>query len=112
MIKKTFFLSLLTLTAVLLFTSQLEARGHCRSRTNVQLNVGCGYRCNDAYVIRQYTRPVVVPTAVYVPQPAYSPYYGPVYAYPAPAYVKEVYVAPTPRPIGLGGLSFSWNFFN
>ena len=113
MIRKTFFLSLLALTATLLFTqvSQAEARSHSRSRTSVQLNVGTGYRCNDAYVVRQYARPVVVPAAVYAPQHCYSPYYAPVYACQAPVYVEEVYVAPAPRPIGFGGLSFSWNFF-
>lgn len=110
MIQKTFFLSLLALTAVLVFAqpSQAEARGHCRSSTRVQVGVGNAYY-NDACVVRRYARPVVVPAPVYVAQPCYT--CAPVYAYPAPAYVEEVYVAPAPRPIGFGGLSFSWNFF-
>lgn len=110
MIKKIVFLSFAVLTAVLLFTqpAQAEAKSHCRRSTNVQLNVGQTYR-NDAYVVRRCARPVAVPTAVYVPEYRALPYYAPVYAYPAPVYVEEMYVAP--RPVGFGGLSFSWNFF-
>lgn len=106
--KKTFFYSLLLLTAVMLFAQipSAEARGH--RRTNVQLNIGTGcYGCRDAYVVRRYAPPVYA-QPVFV-QPA--PYYAPVYAYPAPVpVVEEVYVA-RPRPVALGGLSFSWNFF-
>jgi len=111
MIKKTIFLSFAVLTAVLLFAkpAQAEAKSHCRRSTSVQLNVGQTHR--DAYVVRRCARPVAIPTAVYVPEYRALPYYTPVYAYPAPVYVEEVYVAPTPRPIGFGGLSFSWNFF-
>jgi hypothetical protein len=116
MIKKTFFLSLLAFTGFLLFTQtpQAEARSHSRS-TNVQLNVNAGYR-NDAYVTRRYARPVIIAPAapVYMAPAFHGPCYTPVYAYPAPTIVEEVYVAPAPRSffgLGLGGLSFSWNFF-
>lgn len=127
MIKNTFILCLLVFTAIFTFAqvTKAEARGHCSSSTNVQVGVGVGSRvCNDTYVTRRYARPVVVPATVYVqqPQPYYvqqrRPYYvqqyATVHAYPAPTYVEEVYVVPAPRPafFGLGGLSFSWNFFN
>jgi hypothetical protein len=116
MIKKTFILSLLFLTGFLLFANatQAEARHHCRSSVGVNVNVGT--RSSNTYVTRSYARPVVMPRAVVVPQGYYTPYYAPVYAYEVapvvvPAYYEEVYVAPAPRPIGFGGLSFSWNFF-
>jgi len=116
MMKNTFFLSLLALTAFLLFaqTPQAEARGHHKC-THVQMNVDAGYR-NDAVVTRRYARPVVVatPVPVYPVRTVYAPCYTPVYAYPAPTIVEEVYVRPAPRSffgLGLGGLSFSWNFF-
>lgn len=109
--KKTFFYSLLALTAVMLFAHapSAEARGHHRSGTRVQVNVGNDYGCcRDAYVVRRYA-PAVYAQPVIVQQ---AQYYTPVYAY-QPAYVEEVYVAPAPRvrPFALGGLSFSWNFF-
>lgn len=112
MIKKTFSFSLLALTAILFLTSipQAEARSHCRSCTNFHVSVGSAY--NEAPVARRYVRPVAVPVVPVYPQPAlYAPVYAPVYAYPAPTYVEEVYVTPAPRRIGLGGFSFSWNFF-
>lgn len=112
MIKKIIFLSFAVLTAILLFAkpAQADAKSHCRRSTSVQLNVGNTYREN-AFVTRRYARPVVIPTQVYVPAYSSYPYYVPTYAYPAPVYVEEVYVAPAPRTIGFGGLSFSWNFF-
>lgn len=109
--KKTFFCSLLALTAILLFSNipSAEARGHCHHRhcgvgTRVQLNLGNYYNYSDAYVVRRYAPVYAQPVIV---QPA--PCYAPIYAYPAPV-VEEVYVA-RPRPLTLGGLSFSWNFF-
>jgi len=117
MIKNTFILNLLVFIAFFTFvqTSQAEARNHCRSSTHVQVGVSAGRTHNDAYMTRRYAQPVVVPAApVYAAQPYYGPQYAPVvYAYPAPVYVEEVYVVPAHRPafFGLGGLSFSWNFF-
>lgn len=111
MIRKSLFLTFLAITGILLLTSstEAEARRHCRSHASLGLNVGVGTGYSDAYVTRRYARPVVVSTPVYVPN-YYYPCYNQVYAYPSPAYVEEVYVAPAPR-IGLSGLSFSWNFF-
>lgn len=112
--KKTFLYSLLVLTAVMLFADipSAEARGHRRSNTNVQVNVGNCYDCNDAYVVRRYARPApVYVQPVYVQPAYYAPAYAPAYAYAPPAYMEEVYVAPVRRPFALGGLSFSWNFF-
>ena len=118
MIKKTF-LSLLALTAVLTFaqSSQLEARNHhhCRSCSSTSLRVNVGTAINDRYVTtRRFAQPVIVAAPVYAPQPyypVYPPVYAPVYSYQVPTYVEEVYVERAPRMIGLGGLSFSWNFF-
>lgn len=117
MIKNTFIFSLLVLTVFLVFgqATHAEARHHCRgcSSSSVGLNVSVGTRSSDSYVTRRYvTRPVVVPTAVVVPQ-GYA--YAPVYAYQVapvvPTYYEEVYVAPAPRRVGFSDLSFSWNFF-
>jgi hypothetical protein len=114
MIKKTFFLSLLALTAFLLFAQspQVEARGHHRSRTS--LNVSVGTACSDIYTVRRYAQPIVVatPAPIYVPATYYRPCITPTYVYQVPTIVEEVRVAPIPRPfMGFGGLSFSWNFF-
>jgi hypothetical protein len=116
--KKSFFCALFGLTALLLFvqSTSAEAREHRRSRTSVQVNVGNSYGCRDAYVVRRYARPMI-PVAPAVPVRPFvcgSPYYyAPVYVEnPSPAYVEEVYVAPTPRPFSFAGLSLSWNFFN
>lgn len=115
MIKKTFFLSIFALATLFIIgqPTQAEAKRHCRNSSSVQLNVGAGYR-SDSYMTRRYARPVIVQTpVVYAPPTYYSPY-APVYAYPAPVYVEEVYVTPAPRPcpfFGLGGLSFSWTSF-
>lgn len=105
--KKTFFCSLLALTAIMLFAHVPSAEARRHSRTSVQLNLG-NYYGGDAYIVRRpapvvYAQPVIV-------QPA--PYCPPVYAY-QPTYVEEVRVVPgyRPRPFALGGLSFSWNFF-
>lgn len=116
MIKKNLGIFALTFLFIVGLTTQAEARHHCRKSTNIQLNVGAGYRTNT-YVTR-YSRPVILPAPVpvvpvYAPPAYYGPY-APVVAYPAPAYVEEVYVTPPPRSsfgLGLGGLSFSWNFF-
>lgn len=110
MIKKTFFLTLFSLTCLLLVTkhTQAEARSHCRSNTRVQVNLGTPY--SDAHVLHCYTHPVVVTRTIQIPQVARRTYYTPTYAHQVPAaYVEEYYVAP--RPISFGGLSFSWNFF-
>lgn len=110
--KKTILCSFFALTAALIFlqSSPLEARCHQRS-SHVQVGVGVGANIGvrDAYVARRCVRPM--PQQVYVAAP--GPYYSPVYVYPAQAYVEEVYVAPPRRQVGLGlgGLSFSWNFF-
>lgn len=118
--KKTFLFSLLTLTAFLMFAHvpTAEARGH-RS-TRVQVNVGNCYSCRDAYVMRSmrpapmvYAQPMAYAQPIAYAQPVMvqpAPYYAPVYAY-QPVVMEEVYVAPAPRTVGLGGLSFSWNFF-
>lgn len=109
--KKTIFCLFFVLAAVLfLQSSPLEARHHHRS-SHVQVGVGMGANIGirDAYVARRYVRPVA--QQVYVAAP--GAYYTPVYVYPTQAYVEEVYVAPPARQVGLGigGLSFSWNFF-
>lgn len=109
---KVFFCSLLALSAFLLVSqaTTVEARCHHRS-SHVQVGVGLGAAvvAPGPYVARRYVRPM--PQQVYVAAP--GPYYNPVYIYQAPVYVEEVYVAPPCRQIGLGlgGLSFSWNFF-
>jgi len=108
--KKSFFFSLAALTAVLLFTQIPSAEARHRNNTRVQLNVANVYPGCDACVVRRSPRPMVVAAPVYAPGPvyAYRPYCAPVYAYPAPVYVEEVYMAP--RPSIFSGLSFSWNF--
>lgn len=124
MIRKTF-LGLFAITCLCLIgmTTQVEARHHhCRKSSNIQFNVGVGQRAQQPHVIRYiHTRPVILPAPVLPTYPtSYYPtsYYPPVVVYtaPTPTYVEEVveevYVKPAPRPfLGLGGLSFSWNFF-
>lgn len=114
MLRKTFFLSIFALTALLLFaqTSQVEARRHHRSQTGLRVNVGTA--CSDTRVVRRYASPVIVPSTVYVPQNSvvYVPQTTYVPCYQQPVYLEEVYVERTPRYFGLGGFSFSWNFFN
>lgn len=111
---KVFFCSLFSIMAVLLFaqSAPLEARHqHCRSSSRVQVGLGANMVTRDTYVARRYVRPVVASRPVIVAQDPY--YYSPVYApvYAAPVYVEEVYVAPRPRPVTFGGLSFSFNLF-
>jgi len=107
---KKFFFSLLALGALVLLVQSpsVEARHchHCHhSSTSVQIGLGTVVAQPETYVVRRYVAPAPV-----IMQPA--PYYGPAYvAYPAPAYVEQVYVAPAVYPRPLSGLSFSWNFF-
>lgn len=109
MIKKTFLgICAFAVLCLVCMSTEAEARHHCRKSTNIQFNVGTGYRTNT-YVTR-YARPVMVPVLpAYTLPPAYYPVYAPVATYPAPVYVEEVYVRPAPRPFF--GLGFSWNFF-
>lgn len=112
---KVFFCSLFSIMAVLLLaqSTPLEARHHhCRS-SHVQVGVGANMVARDAYVARRYVRPVVASRPVIVAQDpyCYSPVYAYAPAYAAPVYVEEVYVAPRPRPVTFGGLSFSFNLF-
>ena len=117
--RQTFFYSLLALAAVAAFAqpATAEARGRCHGScrsTSVQLNVGTAYPQRETYVVRRY--PHVIPGQVIAPATViapgyYGPYYPPAVVYPAPTYVERVYVTPAPRPVGLTGLSFSWNFF-
>lgn len=111
--KKTIFYTLFSLTALLLLaqSSSLEARPHRHHHrsTHVQVGIGAGFSARETYVARRYVRPAVQPVYV-VP----TPYPAAAYAYTAPVYVEEVYLAPAPtyRPLlNFGGLSFSWNFF-
>lgn len=104
--KKTILCSVFVLMALMFIQeAPLEARGHHRS-SHVQVGIGAQIGVRDAYVARRYVRPVA--QRVYV---APGPYYAPAYVYPVQAYVEDVYVAPAPRPLTFGGLSFSWNFF-
>lgn len=114
--QKTFFYSLLTLTALLLFVQSpsAEAREHSRrgSSTNVHVGVGTAAPCRNNYTVQRHVRPA--PTYYYAPVYAAPVYAAPVYGAPVyaePVYVEEVYVAPAPRPFSFAGLSFSWSFF-
>lgn len=112
--KKISLFTVAALAAILMFVEMpsAEARGHRGSHVSVGVGVSQVYAAPT--VVRRYARPVVM-APVFTPPPSYyynpyETYYAPVYVQHAPVYVEEVYVAPRPC-FGLGGLSFSWNWF-
>lgn len=101
---KKFVLYTLSALTILLVcqTASVEARGHHRKSTRVQVNVGGG-SAYQGYVVRRYAAPVV-----YAPiTPFATPVYVPVY----PTYVEEVHAAPICNPFSFAGISLSWNLF-